>query len=127
MLAPNPGPHSPVGRMTQGQANCIISAQPPPRAELDRREPRPRNGYRAVCKQSDERWEEMKLGGRQAGAGCWSTMSRVGLCPESSGAVGGIWQGVTEPDLCFEMITLVAAWTLEGRGCTVESIDAGLE
>ena len=69
----------------------------------------------------------MKLGGRQAGAGCWSTMSRVGLCPESSGAVGGIWQGVTEPDLCFEMITLVAAWTLEGRGCTVESIDAGLE
>lgn len=56
----------------------------------------------------------MKLGGRQAGAGCWSTVPRVGLCPESSGAVGGIWQGVTEPDLCFEMITLAAAWTLDG-------------
>ena len=69
----------------------------------------------------------MKLGGRQTGAGCWSTVSRVGLCPVSSGAVGGIRQGVTELDLCFEMITLVAAWTLDGRGCTVEAIDAGLE
>lgn len=69
----------------------------------------------------------MKLGGRQAGTGCWSTVLRVGLCLESNGAVRGIRQGVTEPDLCFEMITLVAAWTLDGRGCTVEAIDAGLE
>lgn len=69
----------------------------------------------------------MKLGGRQAGAGCWSTVSRVGLCPESSGAIAGIRQGVTEPDLCFEMITLAAAGTLDRRGCTVEATDAVLE
>ena len=69
----------------------------------------------------------MKLGGRQVGAGCWSTVSRVGLCLESNGAIGGIWQGVTESDLCFEMITLAAAWTLDRRGCTVETTDAVLE
>ena len=46
-------------------------------------------------------------------------MSRAGFCPESSGAVGVLHQGVTGPNLCFGKITLAAAWTLDGRACTV--------
>ena len=47
--ARNPGARSLVGRMAQ--ANCIAGAQPRPRAQLDRREPRPWSGYRAVREQ----------------------------------------------------------------------------